>query len=418
VITTRSKENFGVAVNNDVAEIGERIRRLLDEASTQQIASIKRYAFTSGAAGYEGSWDHLNQSLLNLAAPGWELYSSIIEDDNQAKLQAELEQGGTIHVGHALLENVLPWALIYDRKYEPDQRRTEGLKALHATCRAGVEQAQAGLPRVCGTHPDCPLAPAQLESQRARGGPLASAATIVCPRHFWGFRHMIELPPVQVGADGKSSSSRPDKVLAKTPAVVMIGYNGTLPQAAQHLAELKTGLAANTIKSEIRLETTDRDELTKQLDGAAVDLVYLFCHARGGRADPTIKPARLELQGQADPDPGFISAAALRGLSWSHRPLVFFNGCNTAIFSPDALSPFIEAVVRDSKASGAIGTEIPVFQELAAEVAKLFLARFLNGKSAGEALLEIRMEMLSRLNPLGLAYTLYAFNELSVVQSN
>jgi len=32
----------------------------------------------------------------------------------------------------------------------------------------------------------------------------------------------------------------------------------------------------------------------------------------------------------------------------THHPLFFLNGCNTAAFSPDALSPFIRKLVRDS----------------------------------------------------------------------
>lgn len=78
--------------------------------------------------------------------------------------------------------------------------------------------------------------------------------------------------------------------------------------------------------------------------------------------------------------------------------------------------------MRDSGASGAIGTEIPVYEDLAAEFASLFLRRFLAGKgtagngTAGIAMLESRLEMLGRLNPLGLAYTLYGFSNLAITQ--
>jgi hypothetical protein len=167
----------------------------------------------------------------------------------------------------------------------------------------------------------------------------------------------------------------------------------------------------------VAIETTNRDALTQALKVDDVDLVYLFCHARGGRADPGVDPPYLELQGLADPAPGRINPAELNSFPWGHAPLVFFNGCNTGLFSPDALSPFINAVVRDSKASGAVGTEIPVFEELAAEVATLFLERLFKGVPAGQALLETRLEMLGRLNPLGIAYALYAFSGLTIVQT-
>ena len=47
----------------------------------------------------------------------------------------------------------------------------------------------------------------------------------------------------------------------------------------------------------------------------------------------------------------------------------------------------------------------------------LFLQRFFNGMSAGEALLQTRLDLLGRLNPLSLAYALYAFSGLEIVQT-
>ena len=147
------------------------------------------------------------------------------------------------------------------------------------------------------------------------------------------------------------------------------------------------------------------------------DIVYLFCHARGGLADPATRPPALELQDSVSTGPSFIRAAALAsGLRLTHHPLVILNGCNTAAFSPDALSPFIRTLVRDCEAAGALGTEIPVFEVLAGEVACQFLTRFLDRQKAGEALFGIRRNLLARGNPLGLVYTLYAVAELEITQ--
>jgi hypothetical protein len=87
--------------------------------------------------------------------------------------------------------------------------------------------------------------------------------------------------------------------------------------------------------------------------------------------------------------------------------LVFLNGCGTAGFNPEATSPFIEKFVRDRKAAGVVGTEIPVWEQLASEFARRFLLKFLGGSTAGMSLLSARRELLSQNNPLGLAYTLY-----------
>ena len=176
-------------------------------------------------------------------------------------------------------------------------------------------------------------------------------------------------------------------------------------------------LAGRKLRAVWRGAIANRDRLLAALRAADVDLVYLFCHARGGLADPKTKPPALELQEAADRPPGLIRAAALaKGLRLAHHPLVILNGCNTAAFSPDALSPFIRTLVRDCEAAGALGTEIPVFELLAGEAARQFLARFLDGNEAGAALLDTRLDLLARGNPLGLVYTLYAAAELTLTQ--
>ena len=82
---------------------------------------------------------------------------------------------------------------------------------------------------------------------------------MVCPRHFWGFRHKIELPPVQVDPGTQSPPTLATQVSAGKPAAMMVGYNAMLPQAATHIAALKRALGSCMINSMVRLETTDRD---------------------------------------------------------------------------------------------------------------------------------------------------------------
>jgi hypothetical protein len=99
---------------------------------------------------------------------------------------------------------------------------------------------------------------------------------------------------------------------------------------------------------------------------------------------------------------------------WSRRPLFFLNGCGTAAFSPDALSPFITKLVRDRGAAGVVGTETPVWEALAVEMAERFFDRFLDGAPAGQSLLEARLALLAQNNPLGLSYVLYAAADLTI----
>ena len=105
------------------------------------------------------------------------------------------------------------------------------------------------------------------------------------------------------------------------------------------------------------------------------------------------------------------------GTMWSHHPLLFLNGCGTAGFSTDALSPFITAAVQDRGAAGAIGTEIPVWEYLAGDFSLRFAASFLKGVPAGEAMLLTRRALLAEYNPLGLIYTLYAVAGLTLTRN-
>jgi hypothetical protein len=418
VYTARTPGGFAVQAGSSAADTGTRIRALLEKHSGRDVHARRDYAFTYSADGFTGTETDVDAALRELAFEGFDLYNTIFDSATRELIERDLDQGATtIHVGHALLENSLPWALVYDREYDPEHEPGGGHSADRTSCFAGLRPGGTGLPEKCRDHPDCPLHAARLQAQQAvAGGPLAAPESVVCPRHFWGFRHQIELPPMQVKAGQTASAATNSPIAAGDPAGIMIGYNATLARAEPHLTALKGALAAYRIRSAVRLETSNRTAFKNGLKGAEAALIYLFCHARGGLASPKIAP-HVELADPAQAPPGLLYRADFSNLKLRGRPLIFFNGCNTAAFTPDALSPLIEAVVRDSGAAGAIGTEIPVFEDLAAEFATLFMGHFFGGKQAGAAMLQARLEMLGRLNPMGIAYTLYAFHNLTIAQT-
>jgi hypothetical protein len=318
---------------------------------------------------------------------------------------------------------------MYDRRYNIDRQKDDaGLPVLRVVCPAGLpDPAGKFAVTECGVHLDCPLSSPGREATTALGRGVAEDA-IVCARHFWGLRHIIELPPFQgneaataAATDGAVTAApatvlRRDVTSAGSPGRLLLGYNAALVSANAHRAELKELAETRRINASWHDENSADPLLTALRKGDA-DLIYLFCHARGGVADPRVTPPALEFQEAAGAPPSLIRAAALAdGLQLLHHPLVILNGCNTAAFSPDALSPFIRNLVRDCDAAGVVGTEIPVFEMLAGEVARQFLARFLDGETAGKALLDIRRKLLARGNPLGFIYTLYAVAELRIAQ--
>jgi hypothetical protein len=101
-----------------------------------------------------------------------------------------------------------------------------------------------------------------------------------------------------------------------------------------------------------------------------------------------------------------------KGDKWNPPALVFLNACRSSNYSPEALSPFLGTFVDTLGASGLVATEVDVWDIFAAEVGKLFLENFLNGEYAGVSLLKARRVLLSKNNPLGLVYTLFASADL------
>jgi hypothetical protein len=214
------------------------------------------------------------------------------------------------------------------------------------------------------------------------------------------------VPPKQQDSDGAATKER-ECINAKPQVRLVAGMNAALGRYQEHWQDLcKIQAWPGPIY--------DRDDLLTALKDELLDFVYFYCHARGGQADPSVDPPYLEFEPPGG-SPGVIKPEHLEDKAWSHRPLVFLNACGSLGYSPDALSPFLKTLVEGREASGVLGTEVPVAEILAGQVACAFMTKFLKeGKQAGQALLEVRQALLAKFNPLGLVYTLFAPAELVV----
>ena len=158
----------------------------------------------------------------------------------------------------------------------------------------------------------------------------------------------------------------------------------------------------------------DRDTLKDTLRDGQPDIIYLYCHAfaRNQFADGTISGPNL---GFGDGD----------GRERAHRrPQPHRRGVETR---PAGLPQRLQhgsasiparrgdrgAVRRHRHAGALIGTEVTVWEILAAEMAETFLDSFLRNATAGDALRRARRLLLLN-NPLGLVYTLYGKAELTL----
>ena len=416
---------FGVRANNDLPRYVSAVRDALRTVSFPPLAGVaperSPYGFSSVEPRNVGSSQDLKTALTTLAAPGWQLLQAALPKASREGLESALS-GVTriIHVAHVLLEKTIPWAALYDRPFDPGKRVDDhGSPVLHDACLAALKPDGTFNTTECGTHADCLLHAATIASAKTANRPVPHPDTIACPLHFWGFRHIIELPTQQVRETEKDSQPQATNIRAGTSAQLVAGLNLTLPLAKAHTTELDGILTVKGVSAVWKAKATARDEILLRLNDCDLHAIYLYCHARGGTADPSAFPPYLEFEGTGEA--GRITSDLLDPKSkkdaWKFAPLVVLNGCGTAGFSPDALSPFVITLVHDRGASGVVGSEIPIAEPLATEAALTFFSAFLAGTPAGEAILAMRRVLLAKNNPLGLVYVLYSAADLKLTYS-
>ena len=413
VVTVKSAGDYDVRFPGNMAPEVQRLRALLDSLATEpsDAGALYRFGRADPARPNAGDDEGLKAALVTLAHAGWNLYTQLLNGEMRAALGPLLEQDGqrTIKVAHVLIEKVIPWSLVYDRPFSRNAAAGgDGVVPAVDACLAALPAADGTpSPVVCGG-PGCLLS-GEVREQRLRDGlPPFTAGSVACPRRFWGFRHVVEVSPKPVPAGG-TPVAEVDAVLSGTPARLMAAFNGSLLLARPHLGrleEIDDLLPGAAWGAEFAGPMVRRKLLQPDLD-----LIYLYCHARGGAGDPGGMP-RLEFVDDAQAPVVVEPADLVDDGAWAHHPLVILNGCGTVGFSPDALSPFIPILVDDRGAAGLLGTEISVWEQLATEFAEHFIRAFLSGRTAGAALLEARRILLAQRNPLGLAYTLYANSDL------
>ncbi|MFI7120459.1 hypothetical protein [Amycolatopsis sp. NPDC049868] len=406
VTTVKGEDVFGVYLAEGLEDVVEKVRVVLEDISGPRDADGEQplYAFGDGTDANAGSHQWFAKSTQDLAKIGWKLYVEVFKRD-RAKLRNLLKDNdGRISVAHVLLDHVIPWAVAYDREFTPElDEDASGDKLEVGTCLAGMPQADGTFPaQGCGVHPSCLL------HDRAY-----AEHTVACPRHFWGFRHQIELP-AQQSNDGAAPASAPAQVRAGQLPLMTIGMHGGLRFVDRHFAELEYAVGESSRPAKMEEPRFRRNQVIHDLKRTDQDVIYLYCHAEGGYGtnidEPAFRVRRKTTPGDlGDPpeeDPIWVEHVA--GDLWPHNPLIVLNGCRTAAFRPNALSKFIAEFVYARGAGGILATEIAVFEELASEIGTRFVRDFLDGKSAGQSLQLIRRDLLRRRNPLGLAYTLYA----------
>jgi hypothetical protein len=413
VYTVKGEELFHVTINNDVPNLITDLRTTLRTLSAES-ASPTRYRYRFGKVDNAGDPAQLEATLFTIANLGWQLYSAIVNDaaDREEVDRILGSREEIIHVADVKLGDIVPWSLLYDREIDPSRKtRRDAAGVSHAAerklCHAGWPDADGNLKvKECGG-PDCVL---------SKGLPGVGVDTVVCPLRFWGYKHQIEVPVQQVTerAAAEVPAAAPPK--RDRPVKIAVAINRKLPLAKEHEDRFTQLLQRHATAAALEgAIVDDRDTLKDTLRDGQPDIVYLYCHAfaRNQFADGTISGPNLGFGDETD-ESALIAAPNLTGAAWKRAPLVFLNGCSTVGFNPCAPSRFVVQFVRTRRAGALIGTEVTVWEILAAEMAETFLDAFLANATAGDALRRARRLLLLKNNPLGLVYTLYGKAELTL----
>jgi hypothetical protein len=396
-ITVKGAGVFDVHTSKLLPDLVAKLHRELRAISNLE---AKAYPFDTDNAGTR---EQLESALRTLADRGRMLFVQLFSSSSWNKLEKVLnEPDQIIKIAQILREEVIPWSFVYGRGLQPRPGDREDDKLTKIpVCLASLPDRDGNLPvRRCGTDPQCVL----------YDNSSILPENVVCPLQFWGFKHLIELPP---GQDPKENKSGVRRCIAVNGAVSLIpGVNCTFGSEIEHfqkLGELKTLMTLAPIEKQYTAAG-----LKKKLASSPVHISYFFCHAAGS-AELFDSQVILEAPGTERQESILWHefAQLLKGeKKWDPPALVFLNGCKTANYSPEVLSPFLESFVDHLGASGLIGTEITVWDTFAAEIAYHFFRNFLNKEGAAKSLSTARRILLSKNNPLGLVYTLYASADL------
>jgi hypothetical protein len=418
----------GAPLKDDARIDGQKLAGFLKQA---------RRAMHKVSWGNEDEWDETKQmayryqsktfdrkklakDLAYLARAGWRIYDGFAQllSTPGDELETLLANPGLLQIALKLSPKaVVPAAVMYDYSWLPDNFDFENTDFdLCPTFSDAIDKA-----RVPGGPPledcacfkgGCALKAKIAEVTADPDKTLADLPPMICPSGFWGYRHSLGLP---LTLDGTNQDIPP--VINFKDELQVIASVSTDPlfiERDPHLERLKA------LKTTLKLEREEGYQTTvKRLKKTPPHVLYFYCHG-GIRANTELPYLEIGAKDRFGPE-------VLRGekISWKGpNPLVFINGCHTTSLNPEITLDFVSSFVQNSGAAGVIGTEITIFEPLAAKFAEECLGRFIGAAPhtesmpIGKAVRGARLELLRQGNPLGLVYIPYAVATLRLQQQN
>lgn len=139
------------------------------------------------------------------------------------------------------------------------------------------------------------------------------------------------------------------------------------------------------------------------LSKSKANIIYLYCHGKSDDPYDGGGGEQLELDKDHIIEPEFFDYGDNKYL---RGPIVILNSCSSGAYSPFSFSTFHSQLVKRG-ALGVIGTTLPMPATFASAFGQRLIREYIkSGKTIGEVLLDLRMELIAQRNPLGLFYAL------------
>lgn len=236
----------------------------------------------------------------------------------------------------------------------------------------------------------------------------------VTPERILGFRYQIDHIPMRPSADPRylDDTVRPDDepgvLIAVNEDIDRPGDNVRRTLVADQIDFWKRrGQGAVHV---LRRKAEVREALSRPRPSR---LSYFYCHCHPRPSDPD--DCELIFTGYERLALLDLRATAPDHLPLPAAPLVVLNTCDSAALTPSLYQGLVPYFLNKG-ARGVIGTETTVPAVFAAEWARRFFDRTLEGENVGNALAAVRHEFLERhRNLMGLFYTAYCEGETGVL---
>jgi hypothetical protein len=333
---------------------------------------------------------NMSLDIRKLALNGhstWEWFQGMLDKtpNERDAIRARMRQPGTVEmVLKRDARYVLPAQVFYDHPL--DGAATEDQLTLCRESGRWLEQLNGELACLADGCPD-------YDDRRQ-----------VCLSGFWGFRHGVSTR-ISVKTDCRPW---PITQLAQRDKLVLdhaISMESEIQKAWREHALILEKYA--DLRS-VTIGPADGSVAWVRALGAGdppADLLYFLAHMEFGHSGQFISFNR---EGGPKLDTSAITDANLQ--LCGSRPLLFLNGCDSAGQDPETLLALINSFLERG-ASGAVGTEITVFLNMATRFAEAFVEAF--GRAPlGEAMRLARWDLLRKGSPLGLIYLAFGLVHL------